>query len=64
MKEDIVFNLQLLKSELLLCSVIMLILFPVLVCNSDMIIECVWGCIFTFIFHFKALNSCISIALT
>ena len=49
MKEDIVFNLQLLKSELLLCSVIMLILFPVLVCNSDMIIECVWGCIFTFI---------------
>ena len=39
MKEDIVFNLQLLKSELLLCSVIMLILFPVLVCNSDMIIE-------------------------
>ena len=49
MKEYIVFNLQLLKSELLLCSFIMLILFPVLVCNSDMIIECVWGCIFTFI---------------
>lgn len=49
MKEDIVFNLSLLKRELLLCIVIMLILFPLMVFNSEIFIDCVWGGIFTFI---------------
>lgn len=54
MDEKIVFNWSLLKREILPCSFLVIVLFPIVFFHTETIAECTWGCIFTLIIIISA----------